>query len=327
MNNSTTILKKAFSAFSCRRDDEEEKSRLSKIEWVRINITGRRVLVVGVGMEAAELAAQLDKDGCKVTAVLPDLPDIGGDKLTVIHEEFLSCGLASGSFDSVILVEALGFCTGYDEYKKARRVLNQYGRLIISVPLGKKSRSYGNMLYYLQNAADNISGLFAVKQISLTEGGMMLTLAVSDSAEAPGLEAYQEMISSAFFAREAELAGLAELYRGLLTDLSDNAKKSVLHYKLAGDSPDKSMLEKSEADTYKQKYEALLKEYKDSIDRTIAEMDSLKTADPEKNKLLSMLKSSENELSRLTKKYDGLANSKLGKIQLAYWKWRSKGKN
>lgn len=234
-------------------------------------------------------------------------------------------------YDSIIFNNLLYTVTEVKRYiKKAAQLLNDNGRIIITVPFGIKDPNISRKPFYFNELKEFKTESLCITKISYIGEDIGVVLESSD------LNSSNELIHKSI--QELEEAFMAKEKKYI--EQAINIENKSLNSKVTQDLPETKrdpnningyFLNKQGKKVTNREYEKITKE----LAKVKKEMDSFRRMYVKEKKekvkqgklLLNAYKKEERLLktySSLQDRYHALSNSKLGKLTLKYWAWRRK---
>ncbi len=288
-----------------------------QMNWICSRVHG--IDVLDVGCADGTLGHQLVREGKSVIGIDIDSKAIG-EALSVINMEknttnnrisFINVNVfefrCEKRFDTVILADVLPcFSSSNQLLERVMTLLTDQGIVIISIPLGIQGSSNFMRTYTLHDLLEEIGVYFKVEELKLFNH--RAGIVVSKRVEEERQKCLHELIA---------LNELENLYHGIERTLLDKleSKEQQVQQLLA---------EVSNVNEEKQNLELDIEGLRESMESCNAEI--LRRLDSEEQTLLKYQDAVhaynflEARYSQISKKYDLLRNSKLGRLTLKYWK-------
>ena len=309
----------------------------TRVDWIIENVIGERVLDVGCSQGICSIF--LGGKGKKVLGIDLNEESIqfaqeklqqNADKIngTVTFEkrDFLEWDFSPNKFDTIIMTQVLEHLENPCSFiEKAMSLLEENGRLIVTVPFGINEAPDHKRTYYLGELYKQVEPFCSVEEAKIE--GHWLGFICSHSNKDPKIQIrdlnIMLMDEEGFYRIERELLDLSKSRRERNLILENQREKL---------KQNNYQLEQSNQECQKkiQEHENKIDELRLEIDERNKETNEL-TAEvgslngllnkkaSEYNQLNIRLKSSEREKRAAKAAYHELAKSKLGRIQLAYW--------
>lgn len=310
----------------------------NRIHWILSNSIGESIL--DVGCSQGLISILLAREGKDVVGI-----DISGDAIqfaneqlekeeattkkhvTFIHDNFIDHKFEN-KFDAVIMGEFLEHITDTGRFiKKAIKLLNDNGRLIVTVPFGVNDYFDHKHTYYLKSLVDFTKFGLSMEKIKFMGKwvGAVYKVNVENSENRVYTPELIHELETAFEAVERD--NINEIVR-LKEQLSNNRKElkeQLFNYRNELDKvlKENESIKNDEKNSFQmiERLKAEIAELKEIIEKQRVENVSLKRKiieqqEAEKKLLLDMKK--------LMKRYESLRKSKLGRLTVKYWKWKNR---
>ena len=302
-----------YEAYEGAMGDTMKETTKLRIEWICKNVHGTDILDVGCSQGICSIL--LGREHKNVTGLEIEADSINyarnmlskeessvRDCISFIEGDFLDKTLlkeASG-FDTILMTEVLEHLEYPDAFiELAYEYLNDNGRFIVTVPFGINRHPDHKRTYYLTELHIALSQKFDIKEIEFHEGWIGFVADKTTLTENPSLPLDSKLFAQAeaiFYAKESYLLDW------LKSESTSRAKFSAEAYNL-----------KKSNDELNNVVTAL----KSNISNMENNITNLKA---ETTKLNRHISSYRQDIESLNKKYNNLASSKLGRIQITFWR-------
>ena len=308
--------------------DELHQATRDRVHWVCEKSTGERVLDVGFSQGIASII--LGREGKRVFAIDVLKDSIGYAKGLLADESemtrelvdfrianFMSHDFGDERFDVVIFAEVLGFVTDPNRYlKKAMSLLHEGGKVVVTLPFGINNLSDYKKVYYVTNVLEMLPDELKVMNYKFLDNYFCFTL--EQVVEGVSMLDLFSEVEKIFLNKEKKFVEIQQKNK-----LQRKLERELALQKEALELEQRHVVSLNSAISELDTEVARLREQVEALalpreERVSADKLSLATYKKERDLL--------RDYAALQKRYDALASSRLGKMTLAYWQWRRKGK-
>jgi 2-polyprenyl-3-methyl-5-hydroxy-6-metoxy-1,4-benzoquinol methylase len=342
-----------------------EKIR-KRIHWICEHAKGEHVLDIGCSQGITSLI--LGREGKHVLGMdlLQESIDYANEMLAKEEEitkkyvqfvsaNFMNYDFNDSKFDCIIMGEVLEHITDPERFvRKAERLLNENGKIIITVPFGINDYFDHKKTYYLLDLLKLKPDNMGIEKIKFL--GKWVGLILTNTTD-KGLEIEESLLQNleaAFYTIERQYVTDMQTRGNTIKRLNNNLKEKESASKVTAEMEKKLADKDSQIESLKNEINALNKMLNEKPateqpknEKLETELNILKDAfgDSKKDvikvrkekitlqeKLLESYKKEQTLLNtqkkllksntQLERKYNALSSSKLGKVTLSYWTWR-----
>lgn len=170
------MLDRISQAYKGELGEQSKEDAYKRIDWIRSNVKGETVLDVGCSQRITSIllakegktVVGIDSERSRIEYAENDKMSEGiGDNLTFVCDDFL-CHKFDSKFDCVIMGEVLEHVFSPVLFlEKARNLLTENGRLIVTVPFGINPFPDHKRTYYFMELFEQINQFVFVSDYHL----------------------------------------------------------------------------------------------------------------------------------------------------------------
>lgn len=310
MNKSCDKVSEAYNGMFGEKRQNDVRNR---IEWITKNVKGDFILDIGCSQGICEsILAPLGKT---ITAIDVETESIEYAKnqdfankqnVTFLCCDFLEHDFNEEKYDTILITEVLEHLYDPQQFiKKAQKLIKEDGKLIITVPFGINDCPDHKRTYYFAEIYQHIKGLFYIQEYEVLGDWIGFVCTLENNREFKVDNDVLKVIEQSFYKRER-----------ILTDKSVKRGVMIEKYKKENENLSQKLEEcekrlQEEAAQHKLEIETKIKE------------DAFKLQQ-ETDAHQRDINSFKNIINTLKNEYKILSQSKLGRLQLKYWKVKNR---